>query len=199
MDTRHYGSLLGDAIYRSNRWMVVAILLAFSNLALLATIYFQENYEKVILLPPKLERSVWVQGSDVSDSYLEQMAVYIAELSLSYHPDNVDYRVQQFLRYTDPTAYGELAKGLQSDAVSIKRNRVSAAFYPKSVRLRPTDRKALVTGIQTRMVGGESMDERQLSLLLSFSKGSSILITQMQEVQENAFDPFVVQPSNDDS
>ncbi len=179
--------------------MVVAILLALSNLALLTTIYFQENHERVILLPPRLERSVWVHGGDVSNSYLEQMAVYVAELSLSYHPDNVDYRVQQFLRYTDPGSYGELARGLQRDADSIKRNRVSAAFYPKSVRLRSTERKALVTGIQVRMVGGESMDERQLSLLVSFSTGSSILITQMQEVQEDAIDPFMVQPSHDDS
>ena len=196
MDFRQYNSKLCNEVYRGNRWMLLAILLALGNLALIGFALFNREQQRVILLPPKLERAVWLHGAEVSDSYLEQMAVYTVELSFNYHPENVHYRVKQFLRYTAPQAYAALADSMRRDADGIRRNNVSAVFHPKSVQLRAQQRKAVVSGLQTRMVGGKSLDQRQLSVLVSFSLGNDLLITQMQEVPEDALDPFVVMPEH---
>ena len=196
MDSRQYSSRLCNEAYWGRRWMLVAMLLALSNFALIGFALFNREQQRVILLPPKLERAVWLQGAEVSDSYLEQMAVYMVELSFSYHPENVHYRVRQFLRHAAPHAYAALADSMRRDADSVRRNNVSAVFHPKSVQLRAPQRKAVVSGLQTRMVGGKSLDQRELSVLVSFSSGNDLLITQMQEVPENALDPFVVMPGH---
>ena len=191
MHSGRYVSALAEAIRRRNLWMVLALLLAVSNLAQVLFLHTIEHRERVILVPPRFDREFWVRGTTVSDSYLEQYSVYMAELALSYSPDNVHYRIRQLLRYADPDAYDTLSGMLNADAERVERNRLSAVFHPQSVRLRSALHSAAVYGVQTRMVAGQVVDSRHTVVVVRFNGAEDWRLIHLVEIDPNEPDPFV--------
>jgi len=191
MHTAHYAATLGVALRRRNLWMVLALLLAVANVLLTGFVITRAQHERLVVVPPGFDRPFWVQSTAVSDSYLEQMAVYVVELALSYNPQNVEYRVQQLLSLTRAPAYATLSRRLQADTERIVRNKVSAVFHPQGVRLRPGERKAAVTGLHTRMIGGKISDSRQRLLVVEFGEGPRLRVRALHEVDPGVADPFV--------
>ncbi len=192
MRSTHYASALAQTLHRRNLWMLIAVLLALANLALAWFVLSRESRERIVIVPPRFEKAFWIQGREVSDSYLEQLGVYVSELALSYSPDNVRYRIQQLLTHTDPRAYAELSKSLQADADRIIRNRISAVFHPQQVRIRNAERKTAVYGLQTRMIGGKISDSRQLALVVAFGGSDRLQVNKITEVEVDAADPFLL-------
>ena len=73
--------------------MVVAFVMALSNIALAGWVVKTDVREKVIITPPNLGRAFWIQGDEVSPEYLEQMATWFTSLALTYNPDNIEHMV----------------------------------------------------------------------------------------------------------
>lgn len=190
MHSRHYVSTLAEAIRRRNLWLALALLLAVSNLVQALFLYTREHRERIIVVPPRFDKEFWVRGAAVSDSYLEQYSVYVAELALSYSPDNVRYRIRQLLRYADSGAHGTLAGMLEADAERVERNRISAVFHPQSVRLRSAVHSAAVYGVQTRMVAGQVVDSRRTAVVVRFNGAENWHLSGFLEVDPDETDPF---------
>ena len=187
---RWYRASLAAVVRRRNLWMVVAVFSTGCNLLLAVFLVSREVRERVIVVPPRLERAFWMQGGAVSASYLEQVAVFAVELALTYSPENTHYRIQQLLRLSDPAVYGKLSRKLHAEAERVKRTRTAAVFHPQEARVRTAERKVLVTGMHQRMTGGKVLDSRQLVLVVEFSSGDRPLVLALWEVDPHALDPF---------
>ena len=191
MHSGRYVSSLAEAVRRRNLWLLMALLLAATNLGQVLFINSREHRERIVVIPPRLDKEFWVRGAMVSDSYLEQTAVYMTELALSYSPDNVRYRVRQVLLHADASAHGALSAVLEADAERIERNRVSAVFYPQSVRLRAAAHSAAIYGVHTRMIAGKVVDSRQTAVVVRFNGAENWKLIGLKEVDPNENDPFI--------
>jgi conjugal transfer pilus assembly protein TraE len=72
----------------------------------LVTVLLMVGRERTVVTPPTLQKSFWVEGDQVSGSYLEQMAGWIATLILDVSPGNIDYNKTILLQYSAPDAHG---------------------------------------------------------------------------------------------
>ena len=67
-----------------NGLLVVVGILALSTVILSAGYLYKS--EKIILVPPHIKKTLWVQGGEVSQEYLEEMGLYVAKLLLDLSP-----------------------------------------------------------------------------------------------------------------
>ena len=181
MRLERYRSALAEALWRRNAWMAVAAVMAVSNVVLAAWLVRVDIHEKTIVTPPVIEKSFWVHGERVSPEYLEQMALFFAGLALTYHPDNIDDQVRIFLRYADPAVYGALAARLEADAEKVRRNNLSAVFYPQEVRVKGL--QVALTGQLASFVGNKPIETRQGVFRFQFDyRGGRLFVSQFEEV-----------------
>ena len=102
-------------------------LLAVLALALV-TVLLMVGRERTVVTPPTLQKSFWVEGDQVSGSYLEQMAGWIATLILDVSPGNIDYNKTILLQYAAPDAHGALAQAMELAAAKLKRDNATTLF-----------------------------------------------------------------------
>jgi conjugal transfer pilus assembly protein TraE len=181
MHRQRYLSHLAEALWRRNLWMAIALLLAVANSLLAYGLATRPAVrEKTIVLPPSVEKTFWVHGDTVAPEYLEQMALWFADLALTYNPETIAHRVKRFLRHADPTAYGALAARLEADAAKVKRQRLSSVFYPQSIRIEG-DQVAL-TGQLVTLVGSKETNARQATFRMSFAyRHGRLFVLEFQE------------------
>lgn len=105
------------------------------------------------------------------------------------HTEEVDYRRQLFMRYAAPESYSALQTQLQTEAERIKRNEMSAMFFPVEATVR--GEYVAITGDQVVRVGREVVSEKRLTyrLALRLSEGFPHII---EFVEVNREKPFTV-------
>lgn len=183
MRLARYRSLLAETAWRRNLWMLISLLMAVSNMALTGWLWHTEVREKTIVVPPAFVKPFWVQGDAVSPAYLEQMAVFFANLALTYNPDNITHQVALFLRYADPRGYGALAARLQGDAAQVTRDRLASVFYPQAVRVK--DRDVTLTGQLVTWIGTKQTSLRQATFLIRFLyRDGRLFVAKFTELKE---------------
>ena len=120
----------------------------------------------------------------VAGPQLVSATVRGANERLNITPDTIRGSNKKLLAYVSPRYYAAFKKQLESDARSIQKGKISAAFYPKQMI---TDAKALevvITGNLKRWVGARLIGEDSKSYRLSFSRsGYLLLLTSFKEVE----------------
>lgn len=187
MERRRYLSELAEHTARGRVFALIALVLAASNLGLVAWAMSRDAVERTIVTPPVIERAFWVEDAAASPAYLEQMAVFLAQLALSYSPANVEHQGEVFLRYADPAAYGVLRTRWLEDTERVKRNRVASVFHPLEVRTR--GRRVAVLGELRTLVGSKQTDQRRAAFRIDFAlRSGRLFVTEFLEVDHA--DPF---------
>lgn len=148
-----YQSKLFDAIKRKNLFLGFSLLLGLTVCLQSFIIWSLANDEKIILVPPQLEQSVWLKGNEVSSNYLEQMSLFFTNLALNLTPDNADFMHQKILRLVDPKIYSELKAKLASDARELKQRNITTTFYPVNFAINKTKHQVDITGDFETQVG----------------------------------------------
>ena len=136
MKIKRFRSNLSTAQWGNRMWSGIAIAMVISNVLLAYHIITNDTREKTIVVPPEIEQPFSIQGDNASPEYLTQVGEWFASLALSYNPKNVDYRINVFLRYAAPESFSVLQTHLQEEAERIKRNEMSAMFFPTDAKVR---------------------------------------------------------------
>ena len=55
--------------------------------------------ERVVLVPPTINKTFWVDAERVSAEYLQQMAYFLVQLTLNVTPQSVDHQASVLLQY----------------------------------------------------------------------------------------------------
>jgi len=149
--------------------------------------------ERVVVVPPTIHKTFWVESDRVSSEYLEQMGYFLMQLTLNVTPQSVDHQSKVLLQYAAPAAFGELRAALLAAAERLKRDGASTLFSAQDLivdesGLRVGVRGQLATFVSDRRVSDVS---KGYAIELQYS-GGRIFLKAFRETNPN--DPLETQP-----
>ena len=175
---------------------LLALLLGsmLTNLILGAFAFRMSSRERVVVVPPTIHKTFWVEDERVSAEYLEQMGYFLMQLTLNVSPLSVDHQSKVLLQYAAPAAYGELRTALSSAAERLKRDGAATVFSPRDLIV---DERALKVGIRgqlTTFISDRRVSEVAKGYAVEFQyTAGQIFLKSFRETNPN--DPLETKPS----
>ncbi len=172
MEVEIYKKSLKQITLQRNAFLGLAFLLVVSNVILVVSLMFKK--ERVILIPPLIDKELWVERNSVSGTYLEQFGVFFAELILNKSPASAALQNRIVLRYVDPARYNIFAAKLEKEAQEIKAQGVSYMFFPERTILRKKQLEVVLFGEHITYLGEREIarEPKQYTIKFSFSGGA---------------------------
>lgn len=148
-----------------NIFLAFSILLLITNL-ISSSLLFIKN-ERVILMPPELSASIWIEHDRVSSSYLEEMGMYFTHLMLDKTPASAHGNNTVLLRYIEPSYFSSFKKQLMEDDDRLIKNTLSTRFVPEKINSNPNSKMVKITGQVQGYVGSKLISEKEHTYILS--------------------------------
>ena len=185
--------LLRQDLDSSRRTISYQKLVLLASLALnivIALIAFRLiGLERVILVPPTINKSFWVESDKVSAEYLEQMGYFLVQLVLNVTPQSVDYQSKLLLQYAAPASYGEIKTAMAVAGERLKRDGAATVFSPRTINVDERALKVAVQGQLTTFISDRRVSEVSKSYLIELQYAlGKITIKSFKET--NANDPL---------
>ena len=60
------------------------------------------GHERIVIVPPNIHKTFWVESDRVSSEYLEQMGYFLLQLTLNVTPQSVDHQAKLLLPFSEP-------------------------------------------------------------------------------------------------
>lgn len=152
--------------FQRNAFLAISFCLAVSLIAISFFLFFKQ--ERIVVVPQNLEKAIWVQGSRVSPSYLEQQALFLSQLLLNKTPQTVKEQNLQLLRFASPEFFGDLKEKLEQEQKKILEQGSSFVFFLKSSEVFPEKMQVNLTGERQVYLGGQMVSRSQETCILSF-------------------------------
>lgn len=174
----------------------LVVLLAGSMLVNLVLAVFAvraAGHDRVIVVPPTIHKTFWVEADRVSAEYLEQMGYFLMQLTLNVTPQGVDHQSKVLLQYAAPASFGELRTALLAAAERLKRDGASTIFSAQDLVV---DERALRVGVRgqlTTFISDRRVSEvsKGYAIELQYTAGR-IFLKAFRETNPN--DPLETQP-----
>lgn len=146
--------------------------------------------EKIIILPPVITKEVWIKGNTVSESVLEEWALYLTNLLLNASSKTIAYQSELALRHVSPEFTQSLHTKFKQDALRLQKNNAATTFYPKEIRVDEKNMTVVVTGTFSTFVGKEkvSAHEQSYQLQFVFNQGRFLQLKQFKQIQADGAD-----------
>ena len=156
-----------------HRYMLVCGCALFGTIAVLEGIALIFKSEHVVIVPPELKQSFWVEKSRASNAYLEEMGLFLISLILDNSPASAAYQRDVLLRYALPEFYSAFKTQLLADEERLKKENLSTNFRPLDVKVSRQSNHVEITGDLMGFVGDKrDFQARETYLLvLLFKKG----------------------------
>jgi conjugal transfer pilus assembly protein TraE len=152
---------------RATTFLVMLLLGAMvTNLILAVFVIRMAGHERIVVVPPTIHKTFWVETDKVSPEYLQQMGYFLMQLTLNVTPQSVDHQSKVLLSYAAPAAFGELRTTLTATAERLKRDGAATVFSAHDVTV---DERALKVGVRGQLT--TYVSERRVS---EIAKGYSI-------------------------
>lgn len=145
--------------------MILAASLAL-NIVIALIAFRLIGLERVILVPPMIQKSFWVESDKVSAEYLEQMGYFLIQLVLNVTPQSVDYQSKLLLQYAAPASYGEIRTAMAVASERLKRDGAATVFSPRTINVDERAMKVAVEGQLTTFISDRRVSEASKSYLI---------------------------------
>ena len=157
------------------------VVIAIEGLVLLKTL----GMEKTVIVPPTIEKSFWVSGTNVSKSYLEQMAYWYAGLALNVTPTTGEYQKEMFLKYAAPAQVGKLAAETTARLEFLKKNSASTLFSAQSLNADEGLKKVAMVGDLDTFVGDKKVSSKRTIYVVGFNYiNGKLYVSEFKETNE---------------
>jgi len=178
-----YTSRIHQLIEQRNGLVLIAIALGMSNVGLVALLSLKS--ERVILVPPQIQRSFWLEGSEASASYLEEMAVFFAHQLLDVTPSSAAYQREIALKYVFSDFYNPLKKRLLAEEERYRKENLSTSFKVTDVAVNPQTMTVKLTGDLLSSVGGQKVKQNRETYALKFRFSNGRFLVESFEMMES--------------
>lgn len=176
--------LVGGLRFQRNLLVAVCSVLACTSV-LSTSLLFTKN-ERVVIIPPTLDQSLWVEGNRVSSAYLEKWGVFVGNLLLTRSSTSAASSRELLLRHSDGEYLPALRQKLLEEEKSLKKQNISYVFYVSQVKVNPEALRVTLTGDRKTYVGDKKVSMNKESYQMQFvMTGGRMLLTGVKEV-ENA-------------
>lgn len=118
---------LTKIVAQRNIFLCFSLLLAATT-AVLSCLLLMKRERTIIL--PTVGPSLWVEESNVSDTYLSSLGSYLADLLLTRTPSDVDSKNARFLEHVHPTFYHEARRQLLQEKETLTAGKQTLLFRP---------------------------------------------------------------------
>lgn len=175
---------------------ILALLLLASlivNIVLSVLTLRISGRERVVLVPPTVHKTFWVESERASAEYLQQMAYFLMQLTLDVTPHSVDHQASVLLQYAAPASYGELRSTMAATAARLKRDGASTLFSPRDLVVDEATQRVGVRGQLTTFVSDRRVSEvsKAYAIELQYA-GGRIFLKAFRETPPH--DPLEIQP-----
>jgi len=171
--------------FQRNIFAAIALLLSVGTILLSGLLFFKR--ERVIVVPPVVEKEFWVDGKHVSPTYLEQYGYFLGQLLLGKSSHSAPSQRTILLRHTAPQFAGTLKQKLLEEEALLKKQNASYTFFPTSVRVHPEKSEVLLEGDRIFFVSGKQISSEKECYLLKFIfSGSRLLLTEVNATKKGA-------------
>lgn len=179
-------SQLEKLFAQRNGYMMLALGSMLLCLMQVLVMFFLIGREKIILVPPNIEKSFWVTASHVSPEYLSEMTTFFANLRLNITPESAGIQRDSILRYTDPVYYNTLKTQLVQEADRVTDQHISMAFFPVNVKVDSKHFKAIIEGDLKSYVGEDSLPTKRVNYLVTYRYDAGrLLVKSFEEVKHD--------------
>lgn len=177
-------------IIRQRNFFAGCLLLAvIANFLLVAKI--SSARERVIMVPG-ITKDLIVEGSMVSQSYLEETALLFASALLDLTSDTVDLKKNIILKHAS-TRSEESLKSLQNyfalKEEEHKKFGLSTFFAPKQIQVDAKNLQVFIDGLLTSTFGKRGFEQNHVKYLLSFDYvGGHLRLKEFKQVKPKSKD-----------
>lgn len=186
MKTAIQQSRLQELIARRNGYLVLSVGLLLLCILLSIMVLRLIGRERIIITPPVVHRSFWVDNQQVSPEYLTEMTAFLAQLRLTVTPTSAEYQRETLLRYTDASYYGEFKNELVAEADHLNKSHVSLAFYPTHISVDAPNLTAHITGDLVSTVGNAPLPPARITYQVRYRyTNGQLRLQSFQEQQED--------------
>ncbi|MBI3440933.1 MAG: hypothetical protein HY052_03875 [Proteobacteria bacterium] len=116
MEKKHYNTEMDGLRAQIKHWRTIAygagagfLLMAAANLSLIGD-------TRIVLTPPDINKTFWVEKGNASPEYIEQMSLFFLSLMMDVTPGNVEYKYNIIKSYLDSEVYGAIETDLAVNA-----------------------------------------------------------------------------------
>lgn len=177
-------SRLNHLIKQRNGYLILASGLLIICLVLASLCFSLSHRERIILIPPQVERSFWVSSQSVSPEYISEMTLFFSYLRLNATPESIDSQRQLLLRYIDPHYFGTLNDTLVAERDRITTQHISTAFYPVTIQVNAKSFSAVIVGDLISSIGTTQLPPQRVSYRLDYKyEQGRLLVNQFIEVK----------------
>ena len=164
---KRYKFKLDKYIYEN--WTFRIVTLTLSGVIIYQGLLLSKkvNNQRVVVLPPKINKEFWVAGNTISKSYLEQMGQFVAFYLFNIDRNTAKISIENILTYVEPKFYGVVKKILYEQVDYIIENDIARVFYPSTIDV---SQKGVikVIGILKDIIGSKVVSSRQIELEIGY-------------------------------
>lgn len=152
-----------------NKLLRFAVLvMAVSSVVSAMFSYNALQYQKVIILPPVVDRRIEITGNDANDDYFKLYGKYIINLLMCYVPANYGDQAKDLLSLCVPEFYPSMENRLKEIEVGVRKLDISSVFYPYKIDI---DRKKFtirIEGNREQHARGELVGNEKKSFIITY-------------------------------
>ena len=183
MDANIYVSKLLKLIKQQRILLPAVLVLAATQF--LSIIFLFCKKERVVLVPPLISQVMWVDRYQVSQTYLQQMGLFMGQLLLSNSAESVKLQMDTILRFVHPAAYTTMRQYLIGEEEHLKKQQGSYHFNVHATEINPKTHSITLTGDRESFVGGKRIDQARESYTLTFKMNHGrYLLTRCQKEEK---------------
>lgn len=186
MNLSTYRSHLEKLISQRNGYLVLAGGALIICLLQTFTILILMGREKIVIVPPSIEKSFWVSAQNVSPEYLSEMTMFFTSLRLNMTPDNSGIQRETLLRYTDSAYYNTLNSALVKEADRLNEQHINLAFYTANIKVDAKRLEAIIEGDLKANVGDAALPTKRVKYLVGYRYDAGRLLIKSFEEVKNA-------------
>lgn len=177
MERKHFVEYW-EAISLSNRILLGVVVIQALCMSLMGIGFFRYvGWQKVVLLPPTLDKKVTIAGINTSKEYLRATCESIAQLLMEYTPQDIQQRIDTVLFYTEPKYEKVIKTQMEKLRLDVISTGISQLYRQEDLRLM-SDGFVYMSGHIDRHIVGKPFWKSEVKLRMQFTmdKGKFSLI-----------------------
>ncbi len=175
---------------RQRDLLLIGIIISMVlNMGLTGLSYKLSDQYRIVITPPVIDESFWIENRKVSSSYLQQMADYFSRLLLNTTAVSANNRREAVLSLVDNTSYASFQHLLLDEEEQIKKNNFITMFTPAQFNVDVERLTVEVIGELSIFQGKQQVKNNHKTYKLKFSfsgKSGKLLVKGFEDVTKEA-------------